>query len=58
LNAKSIRLLDKNEKLYILKKGNEETIEGVKGNWVKVLTEKSEIGRCFDAYLEKVNSPH
>jgi hypothetical protein len=30
------------------------TVDGVKGNWVKVLTEKDEIGWCFDAYLEQM----
>jgi hypothetical protein len=47
-----IRNLDKNDKMIILKKGNKESIDGVDGNWVKVLTDKNEIGWCFDSYLE------
>jgi hypothetical protein len=53
-NGKFIRTLLKNEKLEFIEKGNEETINGVKGNWVKVKTEKGEIGWCFDGYLEEI----
>ena len=53
-NSEIIRLLNQNEKLEILEFGNEETINNVKGNWVKVRTEKGEIGWCFDAYLEEL----
>ena len=49
-----IRSLVKGEKLELIEKGNEETINGVKGNWVKVKTEKGEVGWTFDAYLEEV----
>jgi hypothetical protein len=52
-NGKILRMLDKDEKILILKKGKQETIEGVKGNWVKVLTNKNDIGWCFDSYLER-----
>jgi len=52
--GKFIRNLKKGEKLELLEIGMEETINGVKGNWVKVKTEKGEIGWCFDAYLEEV----
>jgi len=34
--------------------GKEETINGVKGSWVKVRTESGDTGWCFDAYLEEV----
>ena len=47
-----IRLLKKEDKLLILMKGKNETIEGSKGHWVKVLTDKNEIGWCFDVYLQ------
>jgi hypothetical protein len=44
----------KNGKQTIVESGLNETIDGVKGNWIKVLTEKNEIGWCFDAYLEQI----
>ena len=53
-SGKIIRMLSKGEKLELLEKGKEETIGGVQGNWVKVKTDKGEIGWCFDAYLEEV----
>ena len=53
-DGKFIRLLTKGEKLELLEKGKEEAIEGKKGNWVKVKTEKGEMGWCFDGYLEEV----
>jgi|GEM_PF-2107029 len=54
LEGKFIRTLNKGEKLEFIEQGKFETINGVKGNWVKVKTEKGEIGWCFDAYLEEV----
>jgi len=54
LDGKYIRTLKKGEKLQLLETGKTETINGVKGTWVKVKTEKGEIGWCFDAYLEEV----
>lgn len=53
-NSDILSNLNKNDKLLIINKGSEDTIEGHKGNWVKVLTEKNEIGWCFDYYLEKL----
>jgi len=52
--GKIIRNLNKKDKLLILKKGKEETLGKVKGRWVKVLTDKNEIGWCFDYYLEPI----
>jgi len=52
--GKFIRNLKKGEKLELLEIDIQETINGVKGNWVKIKTEKGEIGWCFDAYLEEV----
>lgn len=52
LSAKTIRQFNKNEKLIVLEKGKSETINGVKGKWVRVLTEKNETGWCFNAYIE------
>jgi len=54
LNAKVIRAFNKGEKLQLLETGKAETIDCVKGTWVKVKTDKGEIGWCFDAYLEEV----
>jgi hypothetical protein len=53
-DGKILRMLKKDEKLLIIMKGKEETIDKVKGNWIKVLTEKEEMGWCFDGYLESV----
>lgn len=53
-DGKIIRILNQNEKVEILEFGKEETINNVKGNWVKVKTEKGEVGWCFDAYLEEI----
>jgi len=43
-----IRNLSKIDKMLILKKGKRETIDGIDGNWVKILTDKNEIGWCLD----------
>lgn len=51
-NGKIIRMMTKEDKLLIMVKGKNDTIEGVKGNWVRVLTDQNEIGWCFDAYLQ------
>jgi hypothetical protein len=53
-DGKILRMLKKDEKLLIIMKGKEETIDKVKGNWIKVLTEKEEMGWCFDGYLENI----
>jgi hypothetical protein len=37
-----------------MEKGKDETINNIKGNWVKVKTGKGEVGWAFDAYLEEV----
>jgi hypothetical protein len=52
--GKVIRTLTKEDKVLILEKGEKETIEGVKGIWMRVLSDKNEIGWCFDAYLESL----
>jgi hypothetical protein len=54
LDGKYIRTLKENEKLELLETGKEDTIDGIKGHWIKVKTEKGEIGWCFDGYLEEV----
>ncbi len=55
ISSKIIRLLEKEEKLIIIEKGKEEIIDNIKGNWVKVETEKKEIGWCFGGYLTEYN---
>jgi hypothetical protein len=54
LDGKFIKMLVKGEKLDFMEKGKEEIVNGVKGTWVKVKTEKGEVGWAFDAYLEEV----
>jgi hypothetical protein len=54
INAIIYRLLVKGDRLNLLKKGKNETIEGINGTWVQVRTEKGEVGWCFDAYLEEI----
>ena len=49
------RNLFKNEKLQIIELGNEEKISDIKGSWIKVRTEKGDIGWCFDGYLNAIN---
>lgn len=51
VDGKVVRILVKGEKLNLVEKGDEATIEGIKGIWVKVETEKGESGWCLDAYL-------
>ena len=52
LKSNTIRLLNEDEKVIILEKGNEEIIDNNRGFWIKVKTEKNEVGWCFDYYME------
>ncbi len=54
LNGKIIRSLKQGEKLEVLERGNIVDVNDVSGHWVKVKTEKGEVGWCFDAYLKEV----
>jgi len=54
LDGKFIRLLVKGEKLEVLERGKTEEVSGTKGTWVKVKTEKGEIGWAFSGYLEEI----
>jgi hypothetical protein len=54
LTGNFIRFLNIDEKLKLIEIGNEETINDNKGNWVKVVTNKNEIGWRFNAYLEEL----
>lgn len=53
-NGKVIRNLVKGEKLKYVESGKADTIQDIQGLWVKVKTEKGEVGWCFDAYLDEV----
>jgi hypothetical protein len=53
-NAIIYRILERGEKLNLLRKGKQEIINNVKGTWVQVRTDNGEIGWCFDAFLEEV----
>lgn len=55
MDSKFIRNLNKGEKLKLLEKGEEDTVNGIKGNWCKFETEEGEIGWAFDAYVEEIN---
>lgn len=55
-DSKFLRKLIKGEKLELIEKGKADTVNGVKGTWVKVKTEKGEVGWCFDAYLEEIKN--
>jgi hypothetical protein len=57
VDSRVIRMFNENEKLMILEKGKTESINNVTGTWVKVKTEKNEIGWCFDAYLMPYEEP-
>ncbi len=50
-NGNVIRAIVKGEKLKLLEKGDEATVDGIKGTWVKLETEKGETGWCLDSYL-------
>jgi hypothetical protein len=52
IKGKIIRLIKEKEKLEFIEKGQDDTINGIKGVWIKIKTEKNEMGWCFDAYLE------
>jgi|GEM_PF-5158589 len=54
LNGTIIRNLNKDEKIELIEKGKEETINNIRGNWLKVKTKKNEIGWCFDPYLKEI----
>ena len=49
--AKIITTLPQGTKVEVLEKGKADTINGIKGNWVKVKSESGFEGWCFDGYL-------
>lgn len=52
--AKIIITIPQGSKVEILEKGKSDTINNIKGNWVKVKAESGETGWCFDGYLEEI----
>jgi uncharacterized protein YgiM (DUF1202 family) len=55
IDSNIIRNLQKGERvIYIDDSNREETVNNVKGIWLKVKTEKGEIGWCFNTYLQEV----
>jgi len=49
-----LAFLKEGEKVIFLEKGSQETINDIKGNWIKVKTDSDKIGWCFDGYLKKL----
>lgn len=54
MSGNVIRVLVKGEKLKLLEKGDEATVNGVKGVWVKLQSATDETGWCLDSYLTEV----
>jgi|GEM_PF-4731044 len=55
LDSKVIRNLNLNEKLQFIDQTHEkQNINGIEGYWIKVKTEKNEIGWCFSGYLDEL----
>lgn len=52
--TKDSKTIKKNEIVKLLAFGKYNVIDKIDGLWVKVETEKGEIGWCFDAYLEEI----
>lgn len=51
-DSKIIKILHTQDKLLLLKTGKEEVLKGVKGTWIKIITDQNEIGWCFNSYVE------
>jgi hypothetical protein len=54
LKSKVVKVLKKYYVLYALEKGKNETINGVKGNWIKVQTDDGFIGWVFDGDVNEL----
>lgn len=64
INGKSIVTIQEGENVFVITDGVKDTIDGIKGKWVKVVVpkgskdkdgkiiEKDLFGWCFDGYLE------
>ena len=42
------------DKLTMMDEGKEETIDGIKGQWIYVMTEDHRHGWCFNGYLKEI----
>lgn len=54
INGKMINKIEKNKVLKLISFGKYDFVDKIDGIWVKVETEKGEIGWCFDAYLGEI----
>ena len=55
LNSQIITVLEPNMGVEIIAKGKKETIDGIKSNWVKVISANGYSGWCFAGYLKPSN---
>ena len=51
-NTGIIMTLTRGTKVQVLEVGNNELIDGISANWVKVLTEDGYVGWCFSGYIQ------
>lgn len=49
-----LRFLGSNDRFEIIEYGMEETINGVQGKWARIITDRGELGWCFDAFITQV----
>jgi uncharacterized protein len=49
-NSQALRALGKYEVLEFVREGGEEVIDGMRGRWIEIRTDKGERGFCFDGY--------
>ena len=54
LNSQIITVLEPNMGVEIIAKGKKETIDGIKSNWVKVISANGYVGWCFAGYLKPI----
>lgn len=54
LNSQIITVLEPNMGVEIIAKGKKDTIDGIKSNWVKVISANGYVGWCFAGYLKPI----
>lgn len=52
LSSETLTIIPENTEVLLQEYGPTATIDGISGSWVKVETEKKQIGWCFNGYLE------
>jgi hypothetical protein len=52
--AKIVVTIPQGSKVELLEKGKADTINDIKGNWIKVKTDKNIVGWAFNGYLEEI----